>query len=230
MKFLTTIALAAIALVCAQEVSVDNAALNGEGAVQQVAEVVEGVEAGAEQVEKAADGHRRRCKSSSSSSSSNDCGLENIKIVPDGGFYPFSFQVPYDPIHQAFYFKSDKLTMVTVVDCFCEGDFFQFYDNGSLIGVTSTNCDYEDYNPDQTCDHPIMDPFQCTRSDDHCMGGAYLLPGFHNITLQTVFSPFSGGTAFIRVDTACQTYNGLVPCCSLPGGNCYNGLGEGFVM
>lgn len=225
MKFLTTIALAAIALVCAQEVSVDNAVQNGEGAVQHV----EAVEAGAEQVEKAADGCGRR-RHHSSSSSSNDCGLENIKIVPDGGFYPFSFQVPYDPIHQAFYFKSDKLTMVTVVDCFCEGDFFQFYDNGSLIGVTSTNCDYEDYNPDQTCDHPIMDPFQCTRSDNHCMGGAYLLPGFHNITLQTVFSPFSGGTAFIRVDTACQTYNGLVPCCSLPGGNCYNGLGEGFVM
>lgn len=213
MNFLATLALAAVALISAQETS---PALNGPQA----------------DFEKAANGKGRCCgrQESSSSSSSQECGLENIKIVPDGGFYPFSFQVPYDPVMQAFYFKSDKLTMVTVVDCFCEGDFFQFYDNGSLIGVTETNCPFEFYNPDQTCNYPIMDPFKCTQSPNHCMGGAYLLPGFHNITLQTVFSPFSGGTAFIRVDTACQTYQGLVPCCSLPGGNCYNGLGPGFVM
>jgi len=200
----------------------NSAANNGLDAVSQIGE------------EKAANGKGgccgRRQSSSSSSSSDSDCGLENIKIVPDGGFYPFSFQVPYDPIHQAFYFKSDKLTMVTVVDCFCEGDFFQFYDNGSLIGVTEVNCDFQTYDPDQSCLFPMMDPFQCTKSQNHCMGGAYLLPGFHNITLQTVYSPFSGGSAFIRVDTACQTYNGLVPCCALPGGNCYNGLAHGYVM
>lgn len=182
--------------------------------------------------EKAANGGAKkggRCRARSASSH-NHCGLENIKIVPDAGFYPFSFQVPYDPIHQAFYFKSDKLTMVTVVDCFCEGDSFQFYDNGALIGVTSTNCPADTFNPDQECNNPLMDPYECTQSTDHCIGGAYLLPGFHNITLQTIHSPFSGGTAFIRVDTACQTYQGLVPCCQLPGGNCYNGLGPGFVM
>jgi hypothetical protein len=195
--------------------------------------------------EKAANGCGRCPRKESSSSSSShisECGLDHIKIVPDGGFYPFSFQVPYEPIQQDFYFKSDKLTILTVVDCFCQGDAFQFYDNGSLIGITDSQCPpfdpvtYPPPPPDTppTCNPygPVKStPYECYESVLYCKGGAFLLPGFHNISLQTILSPMSGGTAFLRVDTACQTANNeLVPCCMLPGGQMYTGLAAGFAM
>lgn len=177
-----------------------------------------------------------RCASTSSSDSSSECGLEHIRIVPDGGFYPFSFQVPYEPIAQDFYFKSDKLTILTVLDCFCQGDAFHFYDNGMLIGMTNDFCQILTTPPPDpfTCDAygPVLStPHECFNSENYCRGSAFLLPGFHNISLQTISSPFTGGTAFLRVDAACQTAdNELVACCTLPGGQMYTGMAPGFIL
>jgi hypothetical protein len=162
-------------------------------------------------------GHRRHCSSSSSSSDNQDI---HVHLKADVGFYAFDFGGSSTPVWTDFFFKSRNVTAVTITDCYCEGDWFSFYDNGKHIGNTWTGCAG---CVGDACNFYSTNPWNCMWDRFHCTGGAFLTPGCHNITIMTERSVFNSGTAFIRLDTVC-TYEGyLIPCCALDN-SCAKGI------
>lgn len=153
--------------------------------------------------------HHHRRQSSSSSSRNQDT---HVHLKADVGFYAFDFGASSTPVWTDFFFKSRNVTALTITDCYCEGDWFSFSDNGVHIGNTWVGCAKE---CDTDCAFYQTNPWNCMWDEFHCTGGAFLVPGCHNITIFTEKSVYNSGTAFIRLDTVC-TYEGyLLPCCSL---------------
>lgn len=167
----------------------------------------------------------------------NWCENTHVRIEVGKGYYPFLFGNAGTNVHFDFHYYSAYPTILSVFDCFCPGDFFQYYDNNIYVGDTSNGVSYcQAFAECFNCEDPDAVP-ECNDCDietnptvcyDHSIGGdsceytfcgstAILLPGYHNISLQTLTSCFSAGTAFIRVDKACVTPDGdwFERCCDL---------------
>lgn len=81
----------------------------------------------------------------------------------------------------------------TVTDAFDHGDIFQIYDNGVLVGTTSTVA---------VSPGPEWDPDICLQDPLYSHGVFTLGPGSHSITIRPSASPFGGGDAWFRLDPA----------------------------
>jgi len=91
----------------------------------------------------------------------------------------------------AFTFVSDSWTDLKVTDAFGTGDQFQVYDDGVLIGTTSTPTDAPDWTDD----------FDVAYTSPLWSSGLFpLAPGSHAITLFAVVSPLEVGSGGLRVD------------------------------
>lgn len=153
--------------------------------------------------------HRHRHHHHHSSSSSSDADV-HVHLKPDVGFYAFNFGDSQTPVWTNFFFKSRNVTAVTITDAYCEGDYFSFADNGHFLGNTYYGCSCPN-----NCAFYQPDPWNAMWDDFHCTGGAFLVPGCHNLTIFTENSVYNSGTAFIRLDTVCTFEGYLLPCCSL---------------
>lgn len=160
--------------------------------------------------------------------------FKNVKLRPEVGYYAFNYEGAGIQVKDAFYFHSDRPTVLTVLDCFCTGDVFNVYDNGIFLGTTVGAQDQ-----DTTCFYFSSDPNYCLfvhnivtspPAAQWSQFGAALNPGTHNITIVPRRSPYGKGTAFLRLDYWCEPQpeskqvgvdlevapifpNGLTPCC-----------------
>lgn len=129
----------------------------------------------------------------------------------DAGWYSFAYGKANTLAYRSFSVINNQVVQLMVTSCFCIGNVFSVYDNGQPIMLTS--------NPTATpsCSPPVPDPNQCASpTSGFSTGTALLLPGRHNITIVVTKSPYSGGTGFLRVDTACPNpdFNlPPIPCC-----------------
>lgn len=144
----------------------------------------------------------------------------NQRVIVDAGYYSFNFGASFVTVRESFTFHSKRLTTLTVFDCYCNGDQFQVYDTNLEIITTSVPTSI-----DNSCQGYSDDPYWCQifGGDQWSNGNAQLNPGFHNITILPLSSPYGKGTGFLRVDTLCQNGSYLQSCCTLYG-NCKNGI------
>lgn len=84
--------------------------------------------------------------------------------------------------------------VMNITDLYCSGDRFAIYDNGVLLGDTShpvfNGCASNSSNPNYT---------QLQGNWSH--GSFHLLPGWHNISIVVMKSPYHHGIGSIRVDS-----------------------------
>ncbi|MCW5853876.1 MAG: hypothetical protein KIT87_27660, partial [Anaerolineae bacterium] len=92
-------------------------------------------------------------------------------------------------------FTSASPIVLKVTDAYCAGDRFRIYDNGQLLGDTSSN-------PLAWCDFPgrTVDPVTAFTSWYYSHGEFALPAGPHSITIQMLAAPFGPGGAFLRAD------------------------------
>lgn len=146
---------------------------------------------------------------------------EVVHIKPNKGFYPFRFGNSGTPVDTVFKYHTKKVTYVTVSDCYCSGDSFQFFDEGRYLGTTAYGCGANSTcTLPPTCRNDTSNPKRCLLDGNHCFGIAAVMPGHHSIEIETLQSCMSGGTAFIRVDSACQVNGSYYPCCLLEERGC----------
>ena len=125
---------------------------------------------------------------------------ESVQATPitvDGGWQAFSWTSGpgvWD-LEGAFTYNVASPTDLKVTDAFIDGDRFEVYDGGLLIGTTSV---------------PANDGAQISGDPDGAFAdarwssGEFLMaPGAHSITLKTIqiANGFPGGTGYLRVDT-----------------------------
>lgn len=83
---------------------------------------------------------------------------------------------------------------LNITDIYCSGDRFAIFDNGVFLGNTTKpvfdDCASNSTNPNFTEQSPLW---------SH--GSFDLLPGWHNISIVVIRSPYDGGYGSIRVDT-----------------------------
>ena len=147
--------------------------------------------------------------SSSSSSSSRQSNCQH-NLIPDVGLYPFRFGRGNAGLFSPdtfFFLATGDGVQLLVTDCFCPGDKFVIFDNGTPIGgaanagVTDGTCQvYEDQ------------PLNCLASWEYSHLVMQLPAGPHNITIMAAFSPFNGGTGFIGLE-AVDSFDG--PLCGM---------------
>lgn len=130
----------------------------------------------------------------------------NMPVLVDAGWYSFSYGDVGSTAYRAFSVKNSQLVILHVQNCFCPGNTFSIYDNGEPIlqsSLITASCDIPANNlvTIDTC-YPATSLFG--------RGTAILLPGNHNLTIVVTASPYRGGTAFIRADSAC-TAPGVLP-------------------
>lgn len=82
--------------------------------------------------------------------------------------------------------------ILQVVDLFCKGDAYIVADNGNIIGQTSLSLPID-------CTNSTEDPNAALLGGGWATVGVYLGPGSHNITIQMTRSPWTAGTAAIRL-------------------------------
>lgn len=123
-----------------------------------------------------------------------------IQYVPvNGGWQNF----PFGPVNSTtpVMFQLFCPGRLNITDLACSGDRFALYDNGVFLGDTSkpvfNNCSSNSTNPNYT-------QFQGNWSH----GYFDLLPGWHNISIIPVQSPYAGGYGALRVDSI----DGPSPC------------------
>jgi len=191
--------------------------------------------------------HSRRHSSRKSEHKKKKPKIHAVEIKKDKGFYPFKFGRSQTIVPVSFNYNSDKATIITISDCGCEGDQFNFYNNNVFIGTTDQGCGLtkvqalfppiassfsSSFVPDSDCpkcDHYQTDPEICLQDGFHCYGQAVLLPGQHNITI-TVNKACDRRkrVGYIRVDTACVDTGMYVPCC-LEGIGCSNKINRWWI-
>ncbi len=147
-------------------------------------------------------------------------GEATTQVLIDAGWYSFSYGKAGNTAYRSFAIANSNVVQLEVTSCFCPGNFFSVYDNGQPIMMTAlpTNVLATVKRPDQlpTCSPRITDPNICVNSEFFSSGRVLLLPGCHNITIVANLSPFNGGTAFLRADTACPSPSNMgepIPCC-----------------
>jgi hypothetical protein len=168
----------------------------------------------------------RGCRCSSSSSSScfqpppNPCHGEcnRINVIPDAGFYSFSYAGSNTFSPRSFYICTDKTLFLSVTNCFLQGDYFEVFDNGQPILITDEGNNFPGF-PSGNVTEPVNDPSTCLASLDFNHGWAVLNPGTHLLTVLVGASWYSGGAGFLRVDTACLIAGQMQPCCMGDGQN-----------
>ena len=115
----------------------------------------------------------------------------------DGGWQEFSWFSPgsFD-VEGAYTFTSSAATTLKVTDAFIDGDQFAVFDNGNLVGTTST--------PANDGTQIGFDPDGAFNSPLYSHGSFGLAPGAHSITVETiaVADCCPEGAAFLRVDTS----------------------------
>lgn len=157
-----------------------------------------------------------------SSSSETLISIDGVvmPLMPDAGWYTVTFGGQYTYADQIFAVYNKQTAIIEMTACFCPGDQFQVFDNGVPITLTDAHCTPSSLT-NVVCTTPEQDPNVCADSNpDFCAGAAILEPGFHNITVGVLASPWGAGAAFIRVDTACKDANPdfydlpLVRCCT----------------
>lgn len=131
----------------------------------------------------------------------NHFSYRNVKLVPDIGYYAINFKPASIPVSTAFYFHSDRPTLLTVLDCFCAGDSFVVFDNSVYLAQTSGPD-----TGDNTCAYFSYQPVYCMLSGEFDQAVVPLLPGYHNITIVPIVTPYGEGTAFLRLDFACSGF------------------------
>ncbi|PJF18071.1 putative membrane protein [Paramicrosporidium saccamoebae] len=119
-------------------------------------------------------------------------GQAVVELVLGAGWYEFDFGVAGSVPTTSYHFVTTAQMALRVTDAFYAGDQFEVYDNGVLIGTTSSV--------------PAVDT-NYTPLPDAAWGSVgwssfleYLEPGEHLISFKVVASPHSSGDAFIRVD------------------------------
>lgn len=149
--------------------------------------------------------------------------LKQVEIKNDVGFYQFAFGNSVTFAFASFHYYSDNYTQVQIIDGYCPGDSFAAYDN-DIPYFSTPNCGPP--VPTGTCPNYCTDPETClTNGINSCRGTGYFAPGYHNITILLLQSPFTGGAAFIRLQTMCFMGGNFAPCCTFTN-NCVNGLYE----
>lgn len=135
----------------------------------------------------------------------------HVPVLTDVGFYAFDFGKRNQPVRSTFHFVLTRTAYISVTDCFCEGDAFAVADNGVQIFNTMNNCPAGPFK----CKNFEANPWVCLNEKRFCSGGAFMLPGAHNITITPTTSVANGGTGFLRVDTMCEdpVTRQLVYCC-----------------
>ncbi|MEN6423939.1 MAG: hypothetical protein ABFE13_01145 [Phycisphaerales bacterium] len=116
----------------------------------------------------------------------------------------------------AFTYSATSWTSLKVTDCFVDGDQFEVYDNGLLIGTTSIPADDADW---------IGDYDAAYLSEKWSSGEFCLAPGDHSITLYTIETAegFSTGAGALRADRCAG------PTVPAPAGILLGTLGTGLV-
>lgn len=172
------------------------------------------------------------CDESSSDSTLLSIDGVLVPMMADAGWYTVTYGAQYTYADQIFVLNNKKTAILQMTSCFCPGNVFQVFDNGTPITLTD-NCDWP-VPTDPTCTdlERETDPFVCSQSSSFCMGVALLEPGYHNISVGVLESPWGAGAAYIRVDTAAQGtssyYNlPLTPLCEITGvNNCNQNIVE----
>jgi hypothetical protein len=137
-----------------------------------------------------------------------------IGVKVDAGWYSFIYGGVNKPAYRSFTIKNSNLVIFRLQAAFCPDNYFAAYDNGIPLFNTNTN-------PVQTslfgCTDLTADPNSSIIDETHfSFGTSVLLPGTHNITIVATQSPYGGGTAFIRADSACSVPGSLPEPCLLP--------------
>lgn len=165
------------------------------------------------------------CDSSSSTSHwqqpANPCqgDCNRVNVMPDAGFYSFPYAGSNTFSPRSFYICTDKTLILSVTNCFCQGDYFEVFDNGQPILLTLDGQQSAQYPPNYTPGLPVTgcvpvnDPSTCLASPYFNHGSAVLNPGTHLITILVGASWYTGGAGFLRVDTACLINGLMQPCC-----------------
>lgn len=122
----------------------------------------------------------------------------NVSATPiavDSGWVEFSFgDVGSSFIGEPFTFTLSQAGILTVTDAYLSGDRFQVFDNLISLGLTS--------NPTTTSDQINAD-YDAAAADARWSTGIFgLAAGSYSITGIVTVSPFQGGGAALRVDTA----------------------------
>jgi len=84
--------------------------------------------------------------------------------------------------------------VMNITDLWCSGDQFSIYDNGVFLGNTSSAV----YNE---CQSNSTHPDYTQQSANWSHGSYDLLPGWHNISIIPIVSPYREGVGAIRVDS-----------------------------
>lgn len=148
----------------------------------------------------------------------------NMMVKVDAGWYSFAYGKQNQVAFRSFGVYYPSVVLLTVTSCFCPGNFFSVYDNGQPIMITNITTPVVSVPPlpePLDCTNPVSDPNLCALDPTiFSQGSVLLLPGKHNITIVANQSPWGGGTAFLRADSACpQALGGPAPCC-LETGTC----------
>lgn len=160
--------------------------------------------------------------------------IPTVNLIPDGGFYPFSFYPAQDTVKALYKIDpTDQMLIVSVWDCFCPEDRYGILDGGRLVGMTVGRCFEIDGSglpvPTSACTLDLLaqPPGSDPSGDMDCLqqialyGGQFcysraILDGGegHELTIKIQKSPFSFGTGYIRVDRACKHHD-WTACCLL---------------
>lgn len=148
--------------------------------------------------------------------------FDRVHVKVNQGIYAFDFTQAGISIKQTFEFFASKDALLTVWDCYCSGDGFNYiYNNGYTVNTGSTNfgnatavpCAFYSKNPEFCLSQALL-------NNEWLFGFTPLQPGAWNVTLAPFRSPFNEGTGFLRVDDQC--YDSIlmqpVPCCKFLGG------------
>lgn len=164
-------------------------------------------------------------KHSSSSSSDDKPKYESVQLIPDVGYFTFTFGEGNSGnyAYQSFFFSLPTPAQFQVTDCFCGGDRFIVHDMvGGATYAAVQPCDAANLS----CNFYSQVPYECmTAAAGWCKSGWVNLPaGFHNLTIEIVTAPFLSGTGFIILQSLCTVANTPVPCCSLTDTGCEYGV------
>lgn len=169
---------------------------------------------------------KKPIRNHSSSSSSDDAPkYESVQLIPDVGYYTFTFGEGNSGnyAYQSFFFSLPTSAQVLVTDCFCGGDRFIVHDvvTGATINALQS-CD----TANLSCNFYSQTPYECMTATTGWCKTAWttLTAGFHNLTIEIVTAPFLSGTGFIILQSMCTASNVLVPCCSLLDTGCEYGV------